>query len=69
MSPSQTAYALGTVVTLTATANPGYSFEGWSGDRRISHNTDPFANKLNPYNPCSITMNSSETITAHFKAN
>jgi hypothetical protein len=69
ISPSQTDYAPDTVVTLTATANPGYSFNGWSGDRRISHGQYPYVSWNNPYNPCSITMSSSKTITAHFKAN
>ena len=31
-SPNQANYISGTQVTLTATANSGYQFSGWSGD-------------------------------------
>jgi hypothetical protein len=30
-SPNQTSYTDGTIVTLTASANSGYQFSGWSG--------------------------------------
>jgi len=49
-----TQYNAGTNVTLTATANSGYSFFMWSGD--LSGTT----------NPASVTMNSHKTITAYF---
>ncbi|MEJ5309972.1 MAG: hypothetical protein WHX52_09385 [Anaerolineae bacterium] len=32
IDPEQTSYAYGDVVTLTATADPGWTFAGWSGD-------------------------------------
>ena len=53
-SPDQTGYAANAVVTLTATANAGYTFTGWSGD---AAGTD---------NPLSVTMTTNKTITANF---
>ncbi|MGB9602294.1 MAG: type I-E CRISPR-associated protein Cas7/Cse4/CasC, partial [Limisphaerales bacterium] len=53
-SPDQSSYPSGTVVTLTATANPGYTFTGWSGD--LTGTT----------NPITITMNANKTVTATF---
>ncbi|MEM7656741.1 MAG: T9SS type A sorting domain-containing protein, partial [Bacteroidota bacterium] len=53
-SPNQANYNAGTNVTLTATADPGYQFSGWSGDASGSTN------------PLSITMNSNRNITANF---
>ena len=38
-SPEQTTYHLGDKVTLLATANPGYTFSGWSGS--YTGNTNP----------------------------
>jgi PKD repeat protein len=56
VSPNQTQYASGTVVTLTATANSnwGYVFGGWSGDATGSNN------------PTTVTMNGAKSITATF---
>jgi uncharacterized repeat protein (TIGR02543 family) len=54
---SGTSYTAGTVVSLTATANTGYVFTGWTGSADIS----------NPANPnTTITMNASKNITANF---
>ncbi|WP_165823938.1 InlB B-repeat-containing protein [Pseudochryseolinea flava] len=53
-SPNSTAYAAGTVVTLTAQPASGYVFSGWSG--AASGNA----------NPITVTMNSNLTITATF---
>ena len=53
-SPDQASYAPNAVVTLTATANTGYAFTGWSGD---ATGTD---------NPLSVTMTANKTITANF---
>jgi len=55
-SPSQSSYASGTVVTLTATPSPGYTFTGWSGD--LSGAT----------NPTTITMSTNRSVTAVFQA-
>ena len=56
-SPNQASYNSGTNVTLTATANSGYTFSGWSGD--VSTTT----------NPVTISVNSNKNITANFTAN
>jgi uncharacterized repeat protein (TIGR02543 family) len=53
-SPDAASYASGTVVTLTANANPGYHFVNWSGD--LSGIT----------NPTIITMTGNKTVTATF---
>lgn len=55
--PDQTSYASGTSVQLTATANPGYSFSGWSGDASGSTN------------PLTIIMDGNKNITATFTLN
>jgi uncharacterized repeat protein (TIGR02543 family) len=47
-------YYYGTVVTLTASANPGYGFDHWSGD----------ASGTNPV--VIVTMTSDKSVTAHF---
>jgi uncharacterized repeat protein (TIGR02543 family) len=52
--PVQATYHYGDVVTLTASADPGWTFAGWSGDL-ISAN-----------NPTTITMDSDKTVTATF---
>jgi hypothetical protein len=52
--PDQPSYHYGSVVTLTATADPGWSFFGWSGDLGGSTN------------PITTTMNASKTVTATF---
>ncbi|HEX7608393.1 MAG TPA: amidase domain-containing protein [Candidatus Cryosericum sp.] len=55
-SPNLSSYASGTVVTLTATPNPGYIFTGWSGDLTGSTN------------PTTITMTGNKTVIANFTA-
>jgi uncharacterized repeat protein (TIGR02543 family) len=54
LNPPGGVYDAGTVVTLTAAADPGWLFSGWSGD--LSGST----------NPTTITMNSNKTVTATF---
>lgn len=51
-----TQYSSGTVVQLTANANPGYSFANWSGDAGGS------------VNPTSVTMDRNKAVTANFTA-
>jgi uncharacterized repeat protein (TIGR02543 family) len=53
-SPDATSYALGTLVTLTASPSSGYTFTGWSGD--LNGTT----------NPTTITMDGNKTVTAVF---
>jgi len=53
-SPNQATYPNGTIVTLTATANSGNQFTGWSGDLAGSAN------------PGTITMNSNKNVVANF---
>jgi uncharacterized repeat protein (TIGR02543 family) len=53
-NPDQATYASGTSVELTATADAGWEFSGWSGDLTGSTNPD------------TITMNSDKTVTATF---
>ncbi|MGY3089348.1 putative repeat protein (TIGR02543 family) [Hymenobacter sp. UYAg731] len=55
-SPSQTTYANGTSVTLTATPAAGFQFSGWSGAA------------TGTANPLSVTMNANKNITATFTA-
>lgn len=50
-------YDIGLDVTLTAIANSGYHFSGWSGD--ISGTTNPYV----------LAMNSDKTVTANFEQN
>ena len=50
-------YYFGDVVTLTATANTGYTFDHWSGD----------ASGSNPVT--TVTMNGNKAVTAHFTHN
>ncbi|MBA7571285.1 hypothetical protein ES708_13044 [subsurface metagenome] len=52
--PDQLTYAADTVVELTATADPDWSFSGWSGDLTGSTN------------PETITMDGDKTVTATF---
>ena len=56
MDPAGGAYVPGAVVTLTATPNTGYVFNGWSGDLTGSAN------------PATITMDRNKSLTANFKA-
>jgi uncharacterized repeat protein (TIGR02543 family) len=51
-----TQYTSGTVVTLTATANAGYTFSSWNGDASGSSN------------PTTVTMNATKSVTANFTA-
>ena len=53
-NPDKLAYVYGEQVALTATANAGYTFSGWSGDASGSAI------------PLTITMNSNKTVTASF---
>ena len=53
-SPDQPTYDHGTVVTLSATAAPGWTFIGWGGDTTTTNN------------PITITMDSNKNLTATF---
>jgi hypothetical protein len=53
-SPDQPTYTYGTVVQLTATADPSWTFSSWSGDLTGSTNPD------------SVTMDGDKTVTATF---
>ena len=55
-SPDQANYSEGTVVTLTATPNLGWTFAGWSGDASGS------------VSPTTVTMNGNKAVTATFTA-
>jgi uncharacterized repeat protein (TIGR01451 family)/uncharacterized repeat protein (TIGR02543 family) len=52
--PDQSTYLEGTLVELTAVADPGWTFSHWSGDLTGSAN------------PENIVMDSNKTVTAHF---
>jgi len=54
LSPAGGSYSSGIVVTLTANADPGWTFDGWSGDLGGSAN------------PETITMDGDKTVTATF---
>jgi hypothetical protein len=54
VSPPQANYYYGTLVTLKASANPGWSFSSWSGDVTGTNN------------PLQVTMTANKTITANF---
>ena len=54
LNPAGGTYTAGTMVTLTATANSGYSFSTWSGDLTGS------------VNPAQITMDGNKSVTAVF---
>jgi predicted glutamine amidotransferase len=54
VNPGESTYAAGTEVTLTAIADPGFVFAGWSGDL-IDH-----------INPITITMDSDKVVNATF---
>ena len=55
--PDQVSYDYGSVVELTAIADAGYTFSGWSGDLSGS------------VNPTSVTLDSEKSVTANFLAN
>ncbi len=55
-NPDQATYASGTQVTLTANADTGYVFTGWSNGATGSTN------------PITITMDANKTVTANFEA-
>jgi len=55
--PNQPSYMNGSIVTLTATPNAGWVFNGWSGDLTGS------------VNPVNVTMNTNKTVTATFTLN
>lgn len=57
VNPDQVGYNFGDIVELTAIADPGYSFDSWSGD---AIGTD---------NPLLVTMDEDKTITAIFTEN
>ncbi|MBN1811785.1 MAG: hypothetical protein JXA14_08110, partial [Anaerolineae bacterium] len=52
--PDQPTYQYGEVVTLTATADPGWSFAGWSGDA------------ITTTNPLTLTVEGRTVLTATF---
>jgi uncharacterized repeat protein (TIGR02543 family) len=54
VDPHQAGYHYGDVVTLTATADPGWTFAGWSGDLSGSAN------------PATITITGDASVTATF---
>jgi uncharacterized repeat protein (TIGR02543 family) len=54
--PDKPAYLYGEKVTLTATANAGYVFSGWSGSI------------TGTANPATLTINGNKTVTANFGA-
>jgi uncharacterized repeat protein (TIGR02543 family) len=56
LSPAGGSYSAGTIVTLTAVADTGYTFSGWSGDL------------TGTVNPAQISVTSNLTITALFTA-
>ncbi|MBN1993442.1 MAG: DUF11 domain-containing protein [Anaerolineae bacterium] len=56
-NPVQSTYTYGEVVTLTATADPGWTFSGWSGDVVSSDNPD------------TVTMTGDKVVTATFTPN
>ena len=54
VTPNQSTYTYGDVITLSASANPGWSFQNWSGDAAGS------------INPVTLTMTSNNVVTATF---
>ncbi|MCS7231309.1 MAG: hypothetical protein RMJ67_04140, partial [Elusimicrobiota bacterium] len=54
LNPTGGVYLFGTTVTLTAQANSGWQFSGWSGDL------------VGSQNPTNIVINSTKNITANF---
>ena len=56
-NPDLAEYDYNTVVSLTATPSPGYTFTGWSGDA------------TGTANPVNVTMDANKTVTANFSLN
>ncbi len=56
INPSGGSYASGTTITVTANANSGYSFAGWSGDTTVTTN------------PVTVIMDANKTLNANFSA-
>jgi uncharacterized repeat protein (TIGR02543 family) len=56
VDPAQSSYSEGEQVMLTATADPGWEFSGWSGDLTGSTN------------PATVTMDGDKTVMATFTA-
>lgn len=54
VEPSQGSYKKGVELELTATASPGWKFDGWTGDTTASGN------------PLKVTMDSDKSLTANF---
>ncbi|MCX7956891.1 MAG: hypothetical protein N2643_03225 [Endomicrobia bacterium] len=54
LNPAGGTYNAGTVVTLTATANTGYTFSSWAGDA------------TGTTNPTTVTMNANKVVIANF---
>jgi uncharacterized repeat protein (TIGR02543 family) len=54
VTPDKDEYQYGEIITVTATADPGYVFAGWSGDLTGSQN------------PATVVVNSDVTITGNF---
>jgi len=59
IDPEKDMYDGGDTVQLTATAQDGFTFNGWSGDLGTANPNE---------NPLSLTMDQNRTIIAHFKA-
>lgn len=55
--PNKLTYPHGEVVTLTATADPGWTFANWSGDA------------VGTSNPVQVTMDGNKTVAANFSQN
>src|SRR3972149_6899708 len=56
-NPNKTTYNSGETVTLTATANSGYTFSSWSGGA------------TGTTSPVTVTMDGNKTVTANFTQN
>ncbi len=57
VSPASGSYPSGTVVNLSATANSGYAFTGWTGNVANANSAST-----------TITMNAAQSVTANFSA-